>query len=459
MNAEVIGTVAGQALDLEHDPGQRASLEAALPAFVAGQRWFAGRDRPIDAARIVFALRDDPGQCWLLIVTVTQGERETRYFLPAWAEPGVDGIAIVDAALSPVGAKALVDVVTGARTLRGVDVLLTSTRHADRECDGEARPLGAEQSNTSIRIGEDCILKVLRQLQPGVNPDVELTAWLSDRGFAHVAAVIAAARIEGAVSADVLILQDFVPNQGDGWTWALDAARRESSCASDESVAAARDLGQVIGEMHALFATAGGEGVTPRPAGAADMASLAADIRREARATADVIASQDPILGARLRTYEPALNGDAGGLLTRIHGDLHLGQVLRANSGSWTVIDFEGEPARPLRERRALQSPLTDVAGMLRSFDYAAAMGCDDSALATGWAWQMRQAFLAGYVEGIGDAAHSLLPTGWEAPGGLLGLLVLRKALYEVRYEAASRPSWLWVPLEAVRAMVTGNDD
>ena len=344
-----------------------------------------------------------------------------------------------------------------------------------------SRVVAGEQSNTSLVFGDVAILKVFRRLTPGLNPDIELHLALQRAASAHIAAPLGwvaaswpdpgqrsspaspAALVEGSLA----LLQQFLRSGADGWELALASVRDlfgEADLHADEVggdfAGESFRLGAATAEVHADLARTLPTGLV----GPEELAARAAAMhRRLDRAAAEVpeLASYAP----DLRPAYDALSELAEPVpVQRVHGDLHLGQVLRTAEG-WKLLDFEGEPARPLAERRALDSPLRDVAGMLRSFDYAArhlltdggpAEGSRDHQLgyrAAEWAERNRQAFCDGY-EKAGNGAGLDPRSG--AGAVLLRAFETDKAVYEVVYEAGNRPSWVRVPLAAVERLAGG---
>jgi maltokinase len=338
------------------------------------------------------------------------------------------------------------------------------------------RVLGAEQSNTSLVFGDRAILKVLRRLFPGANPDLEIADALARRGSVRVAAPYG--WIETDLDGEPVllgVLSQFLAGASDGWALALATLRglyaRHSAYGEDylteplpadhagnapggagpaaaelPFVAEARQLGQATAELHADMAGAfGSRAMTP-----AELADLAASLHGKlSEAIAVVPALRD--YETRIRAaYDAVIHLARPVAVQRIHGDYHLGQVLRASQG-WVALDFEGEPAVPVAVRRAPAPALRDVAGMLRSFDYAArhqliARPAEQAvtALADAWVRQCQAAFCAGYA-----ACGGIDPAGY---GTLLRALTLEKAVYEVIYEHRHRPSWLPIPLGYVAA-------
>jgi maltokinase len=451
--------------------GLGEAVAGGLGSFLTGQRWFAGRGRQVVSLRPGPAERlvdGDPALVHLLVeVGYADGARE-RYQVPLGvgrrAPAGLPGAALVgpgglvawDALADPELTGRLLELVAAGAEVGGLRCV-TGPGAAELLAGvdlGAARPLGAEQSNTSVVVDERLILKLFRQVVAGVNPELELTEALARHGFGAVAAPVGwvEAAAENAADPPTLgLLQPFYAGSREGWALAVE--RSSAWHAGDDAAgfeAEARALGEVTGRLHLALA----EALPTRVAGAADEAELVAGRQAELAQTIDVA----PEL-AELRGPIEATMGQAdlaGQRLQRIHGDYHLGQVLRAADGHWVILDFEGEPARPLAQRRRPDSVLRDVAGMLRSFDYAAfqpllADGGDPDgaaeARAAAWARAARAAFMAGWLATRG---------GTDAPAGLAGF-ELDKALYEVRYEVRYRPGWLPVPLGGIRRLLAAS--
>jgi maltose alpha-D-glucosyltransferase/alpha-amylase len=313
---------------------------------------------------------------------------------------------------------------------------------------GAERRLGVEQSNTSVVLGQELILKLYRRLEPGENPDLEVGAFLTDAGFAETPAVVGALHYapDDHEPAAAAMLQAYVRSRGDAWAVMLEALAADPIAAT----VIAADVGAVTARMHAALAKRPENPAFPaRPATVAETAAWRASAERQLAQALEAVTGKEHV---RLVAIAPAVRArfaDAFGTATasapvsRVHGDYHLGQLLARTDGGLSVIDFEGEPARPLAERRLPSSPMRDVAGMLRSLDYAARTAERDHGLdADAWLGEARDAFLGAYGRiGASDDA-------------LLAAFELEKACYEVRYEAANRPGWLWLPLAAVERLL-----
>jgi maltose alpha-D-glucosyltransferase/alpha-amylase len=355
------------------------------------------------------------------------------------------------------------------------------------EADAELSlgPAPAQGTNTSVRLGERLFLKGYRRLQPGVNPELEIGRFLTE--VAHFPNIVPIAGSAEYFDADgtphaVLLLQAWIQNQGDGWNYTVNylvryIEDRRTTPGADPShglyLEFARTLGKRTAELHRALALPsvdpafGAERITSE-----DLASWHARVREEAlrtlaqaeasagttetvRAACERLLAHRDALLARIDALAPR---ELSGLKTRQHGDLHLGQVLLRRDDVM-FVDFEGEPARPLAERRAKHSPLRDAAGMMRSFTYARHTAlrrvpsepADDlprwGQLLASWESDARHAFLLAYDEAARDGG---LYEALEENRGLLALFELEKALYEVRYELANRPDWAWIPVTSL---------
>lgn len=437
-------------------------LDQILPLLadhLAGQRWYDHDGPParVSAADSERWLDGDPTLWWLL-VDAHDGDRHLgRYQLVLGCRPAgqehaflrgktTELLGVVDGDDGPVSVyDAFIDPPLALEVLSRIapDVEARSVR-----------PLAVEQSNTSVVYDEQVIIKLFRRIHAGENPDVDAVSRLAEQGFTHVPeqyGVLAKPDpVAGAVQ-HLAVARQFLTGASDGWHLALASLRviiadhLESAASGGDFGPDAERLGAITGELHRSLADAFGAGDAHVDAWVAGFRAQLDRVRQHVPADR-ISARYDEV--ARLRTPGPAL---------RIHGDLHLGQVLRADTG-WYVIDFEGEPARPLAERLAPSSPLRDVAGMLRSFHYAAQVvhherGEDPDAaeLAADWEERARARFLEGYfgVEGI----DRVLPDEQSA-ALLLQAFELDKAVYEVGYETAYRPTWVGIPLGAIRRLL-----
>ena len=416
-------------------------------AWLADQRWFRAKQRPIASVTRSESAPLGPGELTILEVEYADGASVDHYLVPT-----VDGREPHDdeGAWTAI-ARAMADGAeihgergrfTCSRT-SALDELLPSAHEAAAAL--AERRLRVEQSNTSVVLGERLILKLYRLLEPGESSDMEVSAFLTDAGFADTPAVAGVMTYtpDDGQSAAAAMLQAFVPSTGDAWAAMLHALADDRQRGLE--IAAA--VGRVTAAMHAALASRPDVPAFPaRPATVAETAAWRSSAERQLSQAVTAVSGEPherlvalaPAVTARFADTFGSANDEAR--VSRIHGDYHLGQILARTDGGFSVIDFEGEPARPLAERRQPGSPLRDVAGLLRSFDYAArtAERTSRSFDGDGWLRAARGAFIGAYGA-IGSPEASLL----EA-------FELEKACYEVRYEAGNRPEWLWLPLAAV---------
>ncbi|WP_066362778.1 maltokinase N-terminal cap-like domain-containing protein [Herbidospora mongoliensis] len=443
-------------------------LAELLTGWIPDQRWFAGKGRPIDDLSIVSTvpLMDGDPALAHLIISVRQGERTTRYQLLLGLRDTLNsrlrhvyiGRCEWDGRERDVY-DAAHDAELMGRLLNGIadDATvgpLTFHRAADVEIDTSQRSLvmTAEQSNTSIVFGDQYILKMFRVVVPGMNPELEIVSALAGEGSHHVARPFG--WIQGEIdgeSTTLAIMQAFLGGASEGWAMALTSVRdlyaspREVTAgdAGGDFAAEAERLGIATAEVHREMREAFGSGTLDPD----EMRALAEGFRASLERAVEEVPSLADHADVAREAYDLLAAIDEPVPAQRVHGDYHLGQVMRSMT-DWIVLDFEGEPGQPLAERRALHSPLRDVAGMLRSFEYAArhllADHPDAETLedrAEEWAVRNRAAFLSGYTKSGGD----LRP----ADVVMMRALELAKAVYEVVYEARNRPSWLPIPLAA----------
>ncbi len=435
------------------------TAEDALLRLVGGQRWFASKSRALTGGRVVDTGLLSESCVFALFAAELSGGGRDLYQVPYRVDEdsGRLELSLADPALG----RALL------AALRRSQPLATSQGQVEFELsaplpeDSALEPLraaGGEQSNSSVVFGERAILKAYRRLEAGESVELELLRFLAAHGFEHAPRLLGWYRYAGTpIAATLGILQEFVPGARDGWAFAL-----ESFADPAPFLSLLQRLGGVTARMHtALASEAGDPAFRPEPLGAAELLRASAIAQSEARAAlgalapggaAEQVRSRADDVCARLRDL---FHLAAGGHAIRQHGDYHLGQVLWAG-GDWLVLDFEGEPARPLAERRRKSTPLRDVAGMLRSFAYAAETLRSGGATGTAaWERAARAAFLDGYHAGVD---LSLLPAGTGDRARLLAACELEKALYELRYELDNRPTWVHVPVAGILRLLDDAD-
>jgi maltose alpha-D-glucosyltransferase / alpha-amylase len=529
------------------DGRSRVSLERALAGWLPHRRWFAGKSRPIrsvslvDSIELVDGPAGSPAELLLVSVEYAQGEPET-YSIPVCVISGDDADSVrserpdlviarvkrpddhgaallVDALAEPGVTVSLARIAARQRPRRGArgEVRGASSpplRQLVRSGKLDVSTLGAEQSNTSVLIGDRVILKLYRRLSEGVSPDLEVGRHLQGR-FESAASLLGSVEYQRRRGEPITlaVVHDFVPNEGDAWSFALDRltgyyervlARSEPLAPADfpadllgpavaeapavvndlfgPFVASAELLGQRTAEMHVALASGDDPAFAPEPFTRLYQRSLYQSVLNETRATLRAVRSRRAALPPDLdglldETVERRIYARLEALRarridtvrTRVHGDYHLGQVLW-NGRDFVIIDFEGEPDRSVGQRRLKRSPIRDVAGMLRSFDYAAHVGLRqevelglvaDLAAATErlgewsrlWtAWVSRR-FLDGYFATAAD--QPFIPADEADRRLLLDLFLLEKACYEVRYELDHRPDWVGIPLHAVARLAS----
>ena len=513
--------MAPPALDLFDDPLRSRLERDALAPYLRRQRWFGGKARGFASARFVdwAPLPAEPHAAWLAVAEVTYHDGGVeRYQLPLVAMGAAAAAAVMrdrpDIVLAelPESDVVVCDATADDAVCRlMLDATVHGYRVATRHGAIDARPIAAPalaagttmpvvrlpgtHSNSAIAIGGRFLLKVFRRIEPGINPDVEIGEFLARAGAqVHVPALVGTIeyRSNGAAPATLALVQTLVASRGNAWDAALDELADYFSAARGQAVptpAVAGDLarssigsmallGRRTAELHRALAGATTEpAFVPTQVSAAEVRTLIERIRAQARAALDLLAE-------RCEGFDPGTRDLAGRVLAhrdtllgrmeilgrelqpfvgiRIHGDYHLGQVLRVDNDV-AIIDFEGEPTRPLAERRARQSPLRDVAGMLRSFGYAAhaglarAAGDDPDARisltpwARAWEAATATAFVETYLAVAGTAAF--LPQDAAQLRQSLEMFVLEKALYELAYEMNNRPDWVSAPLAGILSL------
>jgi len=524
----------------------RRDFEGLLVDVLPSRRWFGGKARTLRGVEIDATVPFGSGAVLALLrVDYTEGEAET-YALPlaftADADPerqqrlreaGLPVVARLDSD-DPDGTGLLYDPFGDPEVSRE---LLAAFERGERnelastpspvfaglrgQGDLEPAPLRAEQSNTSVRFGDRLILKLFRKLEPGINPDLEIGRFLTEQtDFRHTPRVAGALEIRGRRSEPVTlgILQEFIPNEGDAWSYTLDAlgryfvrvrtgwerggapvpvptepliglARREMSADDFERIGTyvptVRLLGERTAELHVALASGREKDFAPEPFSELYQRSLYDSMRSLTKKSFRLLRQRLPALPAAVRPEAEWVLGAEERILDRFrrltsrkldaerirtHGDYHLGQVLYTGR-DFVILDFEGEPSRSLSERRLKRSPMRDVAGMIRSFQYAAYVALfeetssgvapSESAPALeGWAlhWErwVSAAFLQAYLDRVRGAGF--LPAGDEEREVLLDSFLLEKAIYELGYELNNRPDWVRIPLQGIRQILSGEE-
>ncbi|PZS12121.1 MAG: aminoglycoside phosphotransferase [Pseudonocardiales bacterium] len=463
-----------------------ADIADSLAAVLPEQRWFAGKGRPVHAVIPVRAtdLAGADPRLVHAIVEIDQGELPrdryqlllgARSDLPenlghAWVA-GADDQAVYQAVHDPELTAVLLDLMARGAEVNGLRFATEPGVTLDTE--QRSRPVGAEQSNTSLVYGQTYILKLFRKVAAGRNRDLELHRALAAVGCQHIATPLGS--IEGPLdtaadpeTAAYGMLTGYLRNVADGWAMATASVRDllaqslltegapglvesiDPADAGGDFASEAYRLGQVVATVHADLATALGS--SPATSGYLD---VVADAMHRRLAEVLIQVPELTPYSDELRAAFDAVRGLEGPVLVQqIHGDLHLGQVLRSVTG-WIMIDFEGEPMAPVAARTVPASALRDVAAMLRSLDYAAnhlPLGEADSeqraAVALAWSTRNQDAFCDGYAQAAPDPRKQAV---------LLRAFELDKALYEVAYEHGNRPLWLSIPLAAIARLTAAH--
>jgi maltokinase len=447
----------------------RDQLQPLVQRWLPTQRWFAGkgRDATVDVELLAEISATPPEvSIWVAHVTYADGGTETYQLPLVVRDAPVDYLEHVQLGTVDTGDgpqwvyDALHDKEVTQAWLEGVrnassDGALRFTRNvdaADIPHDVSSLALTAEQSNTSLMYGDIAILKVFRRLQSGVNPDIEIHAALGELGAHHVARLLGSleADLDGAPYA-LAMLQEYLTTATDGWELAKISVRdlmAEADLHADEAggdfAAEAERLGAAVAQTHLDLAAAFGESTGADDELAARITGMHARLDH----AVGVVPQLGPLADGLRATFDAAGSIGAPLTLQRIHGDLHLGQVLRTVH-RWVLIDFEGEPMADLTARRDADSTLRDIAGMLRSFEYAGhyriiETGADAQLAyrADEWTQRNRDAFCDGYTAASGHDPRDQVE--------LLHALEADKAVYEAVYETRNRPNWLPIPLASL---------
>lgn len=489
-------------------------LQHDLPHYLAGRRWYRAKAQTISALTIQDIIHADGFLILLINIQYVQGG-EDLYLLPVTSvtkpnpdesleepitiveSPEGESVQVYDAVLSPFFRSMLFRALNSGAKFQGRVGSLTAHSTASRAEIYEtihSSVSKAEQSNTSIIYNHQFILKLFRKIEPGVNPDVEVGAFLTAQGFKNTPAVVGTLeyRAHNGETFSAGILQEFVANQGDAWKYTLDSlsvfyqAARVSNLDSADLLgayaAAPALLGIRTAQMHAALASSNSNpDFTPEPYNSSDAQALSDEIAAQAKTSLDLLRAKSAALpyteqqlALRVIDFEariiqrvselPSLATDAKRI--RHHGDYHLGQVLYTGS-DFMIIDFEGEPARPLSQRRTKALALRDVAGMLRSFQYAAYAGLYGlvpnlptdpessekiAACSAFWNSQVSKLYLDAYFAEADS--RPFIPSSSEQRRLFLDAFLLQKALYEVQYELNNRPAWVGIPLRGILNLI-----
>ena len=433
--------------------------EHALIEYVTQQRWYGAKSRTVAHCELLdtIVLRHAEPQATLALVEIRYdtGAHDIYQLL---FSGGTDG----DALAEDTGiAREIVSAMRTGLTLQGSQGV-AEFRPADdfsalgREL-GAARLISSEQSNSSVVFEESLILKVFRHLEPGINPELEVLRFLTEQGFRNIPALGGWYGYSGGpLTATLGLLQEYVAGAVGGWELALD----EITDAPERFLDRLERLGEVTAQMHtALGADPSDPAFAPEEPSVESLGLLTATVDEEIARVFVSLPEDDerlgPILGRGEEVREQLrllTHAGSAGRVIRTHGDYHLGQTLM-HDNDWVILDFEGEPARTLVERRRKRSPLRDVAGMLRSFAYAATAAelTRDADVPESWEERARERFLEGYLETVDQ---SLLPAGEAAIERLLAVFELEKAVYELRYELDNRPDWVGIPVAGIERLM-----
>ena len=496
----------------------RRELEAALPEYLRVQRWFGAKERGIQVARLVDAVRvQSQPQAYLALVRVEfkDGGLE-RYFLPltsvsaeqaaeliedhpraavAWLSEPTGRTLLYDATVDEAFWLSLYRAAQGewkGRSLQGLYSAKATKGTRLPEAD-EVRVLSVEQSNSSASFDSSVFAKLYRKFGDETNPEAEMLAYLTQAGFPFVPQMRGDLKFKrGALELTLGIFQTYLPGDGDAWSYALSEGRHYLDRVADtsplanalpgsfdddvpvwledaagENLQLAARLGVRTAEMHATLARAETSALRPEPTSAEELREFATRVRREAEETQKLLRDHDQAvdseaLNAGLERLDALANAEANWQKIRVHGDYHLGQVMQAG-GDLYILDFEGEPARTLSQRRQKDQAIRDVAGMLRSLEYAGLVtlenypGREQNGDLARWTdilirWS-EAVFLEAYFSTAGANA-SFTPKDLQTRDLLLWAYQLDKVLYEVRYEFGHRPDWVWLPLRGLNRLL-----
>jgi trehalose synthase-fused probable maltokinase len=423
--------------------------DSSLIEFITSQRWYGSKTRTVGSATVIDRARLRDGlELQLVEVRFETGTHETYQLLTDG--PGFDALP------DDAHARTLLNLMQAGETVQGGEGAIEFASLGSVRDPQAARLIDGEQSNSSVVFDDAHILKVFRRVEAGINPELELLRFLTEAKFPNIAELSGwYAYVGPQMEATLGIMQRFVADGEDGWERALDAV-----VAGDEAfLDTLRRLGEVTGRMHsALGSDPSDPSFCPEETSGESLGLLTAtvdeEIERVFLSLPDDVADLDPIRGRgeEVRERLRLLTNIGGtGRVIRVHGDFHLRQTLW-DGEDWVILDFEGEPARSLPERRRKRSPLRDVAGMLGSFGYAASAAevLRDTQAPDDWEERAREEFLEGYRATVD---RSLVPSG-AAMDKLLKVFELEKAVYELRYELNNRPDWVRIPVLGLARML-----
>lgn len=508
------------------DGANKQAFEAALPEYLLARRWFGGKARNISSVALADVMPLDHGhsQSYITILRVNYADDTYQHYVlpvsiahdanPKGLITSLNDTVLYDATFNPDFTLALLDAIKHRRLFAGPSGEVAASHTPAFESldttttQNEPSIMGAEQSNTSIKYGDELILKLFRRLEEGTSPELEIGRFLGDKGFAHTPPLYGALEYNVAEEPITLaILQGFVPNRGDAWSFTLemvadyfkrgvtpalpeqahllDLANEDMPGQAAEVIGDYLQWAQLLGrrtaEMHIALASDPSdpafapEAYTPEYQRAMydAMTALTGTAFGLLRGRADSLPAQAQDEASALMSrqddvqerFRPLLDRSLQAVKTRVHGDYHLGQVLFTGS-DFMIIDFEGEPVRVLAERRLKHSPLKDVAGMLRSFHYAAYSGLFDhqknggteematlEGRADAWQLWVSAAYLRSYLLTASNA--SFLPPTRDDLQVVLDAYLLEKAVYELIYELNNRPNWVMIPLKGILPLIS----
>ena len=431
-----------------------------LREWLTAQRWYASKTRAVSAVEVIEQLPSGVDDGLLITLVQARFATGTHELYQLILGGSADGPSGFDALSDPPTARALLALIESGEDMAAPDGRFSFRLVGDPTSDLPAvtvRPMGVEQSNSSVVFANQLVLKVFRKVDAGINPELEILRFLTATGYPNIAPLHGWYEYEGNALAGTLgVVQEFLPDATDGWQLGLD----EIASGPEAFLDRLGELGAATARLHtALASNASDPAFSPEEPSNEAISLLTATIDEDIEQMFLRLPADDerlaPIIGrgedVRERLAARAHIG-IGGKQIRIHGDYHLGQTLHTPRG-WVILDFEGEPARPLSERRMKRSPLKDVAGMLRSFAYvtSAATMFRDRPAPDDFEARARVRFLERYFE---EVDPTLLPAGDQSVANLLAIFELEKAIYELRYELDNRPEWVSIPVSGIERLL-----